>query len=320
MARRGTVGSFVRLAKQMERQSRTQQRELLRRQKAASRLEAYERGLLNIELFENHIARITTIHTEASERIHWPDLTEPRVDRSGSVAAQRAIDEFKPGFFTRLFGEEGARRKLAEKLEARLNDERLALEEAHRIAALARAVLSGSEEGYLHAITETGCLSELVELGAAPVGHIVSPTLAECTVHAEEQGVVPLAEPTMTKTGKPSSKKIPKRRRHELYEDYVCGLAIRAARELLTVLPLEKVLVHVRATIFNSATGNDEDVCVLSVWLPRARAETVNFDRADPSDLVESLQHRIERKRGDGLRAVQPLSASGEETIEFSSC
>lgn len=68
--------------------------------------------------------------------------------------------------------------------------------------------------------------------------------------------VVPKQIKTLTARGKLSVKNMPRTRFCELYQDYVCGCALRIARELFSFLPLSRVAVHVQTDVLDQATGH----------------------------------------------------------------
>jgi hypothetical protein len=126
---------------------------------------------------------------------------------------------------------------------------------------------------------------------------------------AEERQVVPEEEKSFAKSGKLSTKKMPKARGNEIYQDYVCGAALRAGREAFAALsPVNLILVNVRADVLNTKTGHLEATPVLSVMLPRASVERINWNAVDPSDAISNFNNRMTFKRGAGMAPIVPLT------------
>ncbi len=96
-------------------------------------------------------------------------------------------------------------------------------------------------------------------------------------------------------------------KRNDLYQDYACGCALRAARELHAALPLYTVQVDVAEPVRNTVTGHIDMVCILSVVVPREVQFQVNWAYVDASDLVENLSHRMDFGPRGGFRPVSPL-------------
>lgn len=338
MGWRGVLRSIAAEARRAERESRRRQREIEREyiaaQRAAARAEAATEKALElaqaqhqVALYANHIARLTSIHREASLPIDWRAIaSEPEpcpvpVDRSSSARAQEMLAVYRPSFWERLWGLTRRRTTLESSLQQALASEAqqegksrqqwtesvTQWKERRRIAA---AVLSGDAQAYQDVAKGSGCLEELIELSGSDSVQVqfVSPRRAMVLLRAEEVDVVPREEVTLTTRGKISTKRLPDSRRTEIYQDYVCGAALRAARELMAVLPLEGVLVHVGCSLLNSATGHFERTTILSVYCPRDRFTVTDFDRVDASDMVSSLRHEMAFRRGKGFSSVQTLS------------
>lgn len=301
---------------------------------------AVEAARLEVEAFESLLDELTSIHREAMEPVDWaavsrepppPGPTKQELNRNRSARARAALSSFKPGFFERLFGLTHRRLNLESQLRRALSAEReeeQLLEEEHARASkaweeakeawsygreLAARVLSGEEEAFGEAVQSTECLAELMEtLSQSRLTVSFHEDRAELSLHVDEKTVVPEQQKTLTASNKVSTRAMPVGRRMEIYQDYVCGAALRAAREVMAVTPVEAVLVHVQANVLDSSTGREEPRDILSVICTRAAFEPINWDRVDASDLVESLTHRMKLTRGKGFVPVERLGNTVE--------
>ena len=337
---------MVRVAKEHERTQRRQLREAQRREREVAKLhktqaKQYEQQLARAEAdrFQAYLAALESIHRECGDSIDWTVLRDapppvrppasPPPDRGEVDSAEQALAKHSPGLFERM-GVSKKTKKLEAALESRqqewaieaerranANREALARwEQEHgewqERAELATAILRGDEEAYQWVLSELAPLSELVELVGAHAGHIsLTTTQGEVEVVVAEDSVVPTEEVRVTKTGKRSTKAMPKGRRYELYQDFVAGAALRSAREIFAALPLiERCYVHIATPMLNSATGHMEPQTVLSVLVPRGVESSVNWDAVDASDLVESLEHSMKFRKTKGLAPVARLAPS----------
>ena len=301
---------------------------------------AAEAARLEVEAFESLLDELTSIHREAMDSVDWsavarepaPPAPKPQeLNRNRSARAKGALASFKPGFFERLFGLNSRRLNLEAQLRRALaaekEEEQLLQEENARAAQaweeakeawsysreLAGRVLQGGEEAFGEAVQSTECLAELMDtLGQARLRVKFEEDRGELTLHVDEKTVVPAEQKTLTATNKVSTRAMPAGRRMEIYQDYVCGAALRAGREVLAVTPVEAVLVHVQANLLNTATGQQEPRDILSVICTRAAFARVNWDRVDASDLVESLTHRMKLTRGKGFVPIERLGNTVE--------
>ena len=125
---------------------------------------------------------------------------------------------------------------------------------------------------------------------------------------AKGSEVIPAISMSLTKTGVLSKKALTKTQYFDYLQDYVCSCAIRVARELFSVIPIDTVIVHAVDQIVNTATGQDEDCTILSVIFKRATFDGINFDRIDPSDFIEANEHNMKFLKTTGFKPVERLS------------
>ena len=89
--------------------------------------------------------------------------------------------------------------------------------------------------------------------------------------------------------------------------DFVCGVALRAGRELFAFLPVQTVLVNIQANLLNTRTGHQGLETILSVAMSRTVFSQLNFNRLDPSDAMENFPHRMDFKKTAGFAPVEPF-------------
>jgi hypothetical protein len=89
---------------------------------------------------------------------------------------------------------------------------------------------------------------------------------------------------------------------------------LRVTREVFAFLPaVEILLITALADLFDSSTGKTQENAVVSAVIHRAVVATLDFERLDPSDAIDSFQHRGDfratRKSGAFLPIV-PITPS----------
>ncbi len=100
---------------------------------------------------------------------------------------------------------------------------------------------------------------------------------------------------------------MPKGQYYELYQDYVCGCALRMAREMFALLPLQNVYIHALGEFLNTKTGHLDEGPVLSVQIPRATLEKLNFSKIDPSDSMTNFKYNMKFKKTQGFDFIEKL-------------
>lgn len=123
-------------------------------------------------------------------------------------------------------------------------------------------VLDGDIDTYLEIINDVNPFDELIALGSEFECGTDNPMkmFVECKINADAV----LEEYKADK---------------EIYEDYVAGLALKAARDIFALLPLWQVEV----------TALEGEQTVLNVKFQRDSFETLNFDKLDASDTIKKL-------------------------------
>lgn len=133
MGWKGTVRSLQASARRAERNAHRRQRELEKRQKEFARMEALEQAAYEVEVYENHIDILLSMHKECAEPVKWKKILskpEPKPPvKSGALeqAAMQASATYRPNFWAKLFKLESRQRAalIAKIATAATEDERL---------------------------------------------------------------------------------------------------------------------------------------------------------------------------------------------------
>lgn len=92
------------------------------------------------------------------------------------------------------------------------------------------------------------------------------------------------------------ARSLPAEQYNLLLQDYVCGCAIRVARDMFALLPLRHIIVDAEDS------GRD----ILSVDFTKKAFEQLEFETLDASDAVEQFQHEMDF---DAHRGFAPIVA-----------
>jgi hypothetical protein len=171
-------------------------------------------------------------------------------------------------------------------------------------------MLAGDANAFGAVIENLGPFEELGDLNCDVRIAVPQPWCAEATVTVSDAEVVPNEIYSLLASGKVGKKKMPQGRYWELYQDHVCSCALRVARELLALLPIDLALVHVHGHALNKATGHQELLPLLSVGFDRATLNRLNLDVIVPSNSMRNFTHHIDFKKTSGLLPVERLPAT----------
>jgi hypothetical protein len=327
MGWKGTLRSMQAASRKADRNAQRRQRELQARQKEYAKMEALEQAAYEVEVYENQIDVLLSVHKECGEEIDWHSFVgraepvEPSSEGTREAHAKSREQSYTPGFFARLFKLEIRQRKnLSIAIEAgRLHDgkEHEAAVAKWRVEhdswkqelTIAQGVLDGAGEAKLEAIKLVDPFTDISHLGTSIKFTIGDTGLVEANLSVHGTRVIPAEVKSLLQSGKLSTKKMPAGRYNELLQDYVCSCVLRVGRELLSMLPDDLVIVTAVDDVLNSATGHIEELPILSVAVSRRTLESLNMDSIDPSDSMKNFLHNASFKKTSGFQPVEALDA-----------
>ena len=326
MGWKGTLRSVNAAVNRMEREANRRQRELARQQKIQNKINELEQAAYEVEIFNDYIKQIKTIHTECSPVIDWMRIArqaepvKPTRLSAKEVAAKRKLENFKPGVFQKLLGRsEEAKKKLQNKVIAAKCEDDEVYENALREyqldmlswsdeCGLARKVICGDPQSYIHVLEKFGGFKEIGDLGTGLQFTVSEEAFVRVDLNIHSKDIIPADSKSLLKSGKLSIKKMNKSMFNEIFQDYVCSAVLRVAREVFAVLPVDKAEITAVDEILNRSTGHLETQPILSVLVARDTLESINLDAIDPSDSMSNFVCNMEFKKTSGFNVVERLS------------
>jgi membrane-associated HD superfamily phosphohydrolase len=128
MGWKGTVRSIGAAVRAAEREAKRKQRELERQQNQYEKMQELEQAAYEVEVYENYIDVIQSIHKECSPPIDWNKIasskqpTEPQRSNDNESEARQSLKSYKPGFIDRLLKREKKKRLLlSQKIDEAIN-------------------------------------------------------------------------------------------------------------------------------------------------------------------------------------------------------
>lgn len=325
MGWRGLMRSLQASSRRAERASARRRRELLAQMKHQQAMHEEALARYQVELYESYIETLTSLHKDCWNPWDWhrvvatpPPPTPPYLAHR-EHAARHALETYQPGLADRLVSAEALRRReLASAVERARQEDHAAWQHAlaqHQAEharwawfnSVAQGVLAGRLEAYEAVIAHLSPFQVLTDLGTHV--HIASqePWYVQAALTVRDSDVVPDEVYSVTSRGKLSTKAMGKSRFYEIYEDHVASAALRIARELFALLPIEFAFVNVSSIMLNSATGHQEPFVILSVAFARSTLDALNVDAVDPSDALENFVHNARFKKTSGFQPVEEL-------------
>lgn len=322
MGWKGNLRTLNSTIKKIDREAKRRQRELEKQHKEFEKMEALEQARYEVDVYENYIDRIQSLHKDSEEEIIWNDiLTEnppvkPVQEYLKMNKAKDELNKFKPSFFTKLFGNAEKKRK---RLNDEINNSKIIDEQEYDSSireyekeyeiwsekiSLAKMVLEDDESSMLKVIEDFGIFSEIEDIGSHLKFNFEEGKLCiDIIVRSSE--IIPKEKKSLLASGKLSVKNLPKGQYYEIYQDYVCSSILRIARETFALLPIELVIITAKDNILNKKTGHKEILPVISVLISRNTLNSLNLDAIDPSDSLDNFIHNMSFKKTMGFSPVE---------------
>lgn len=301
-------------------------KEMQRLEKLRDEAAEKARARNDVELYESYLENLVSLHKDASHGWDWDAIARiappppPVYQTIAESPAQYALANYTPSVADRMLSRENLVRQQLESAigAARQQDHAIYQQQVERhrqeyarwewFRSVSSGVLAGDAQAYDAVIKFLSPFQELSDLGSDVAISGTEPWCARANLTVRDPDVVPDEIHSLTAGGKLAVKKMPKARYWELYQAHVCSCALRVARELFALLPIDVALVHVHGMVLNKATGHEELQVILSVGFSRATVERMNVDAVDPAEAAQGANHRMEFSKTAGLKRVQPLT------------
>lgn len=315
-------------ARAMNRAAIRNQRELQKQQKMIAKMQENERAAYEVQVYQNHIDLLLSVHKECGEIYDWAEIehseppAKPERLNQHEDAAKLNLSSLKIGLSDKLLGRGDAKKKqLLDAIEdaTRLDEKEYQdaltsyqneYEEWQTVTKLSTKILSGDMAAYIEVIKKVDPFSDIKGPGSSYKINVDSKTMLTATLSVNGENVIPTEVKSLTKSGKLSIKAMPKNKFYEIYQDYVCGSSLRIARELFALLPIDMIIVNAFGSLLNKKTGHIEDTPILSMAVPRKTFDMLNFENLDPSDSLNNFVHNMNFKKSNGFGPVEILDSS----------
>ena len=294
--------------------------------KEAAKFAEQQQAAHEVAMYENYIELLMSVHKDCGDRWDWHALATawppapPGMRNTQEITARQLAAAYKPGFLDRMLGRDKQRAEAlqqaiehakAEDLHVYSNEVRQH-QHAHYLWSvqrmLAERILAQDPSAYVTALDQASPFEELAAFKTRIRVTDARPDVVVlgCDVMGEE--IVPSEELKLTASGKLSTKNMPAGRYWALYQDHVCACAIRVAREIFAVLPIQRAIVNVNSVHLDTSTGHHQPVTFLAVHFARTVLEQFNFAAIDPSDALRNFPNRMKFKKTAGFEPVEPIT------------
>lgn len=327
MGWKGTVRSVNSTFKAMDREAQRRKREREKRAKAVAKLQELEKAAFEVEEYEADVNRLTSLHKLGTPlMIDWNEIflisppSEPVQTSNKKQRAEQVLESYRPSFIDKTLKRVDKKmRKLAQAIEVaeqadyqeyqncmiRFSEEQSDWEQS---ISISKRILAHDTKAFIEALHSLNPFSDLDGLLDKITFHAHSEQILSVTSKVNLEQTIPSKKKGLLQSGKLSIKQMPKGQYFELGQDFVCSSALRIARDLLGILPIEWVIINISQEMLNSTTGMLQDEIILSVAMPRETLSKINLNAIDPSDSMKNFKYRMQFKKTKGFEPVELLS------------
>lgn len=317
----------------LESVARRAEREYQRKQKSLAKKRELEDAAFEVEEYEENVNSLISLHNPCITQCDWEKIrlekppSKPGKLQENETKAKAKLNNFKPNFFHKLFNlTESKLEKLRKNvLEAQRKDEdqyRTSMESYRNNYSswendqkISEGVLRGNLDSYIEAFKIISPLDELEDFILNSDFRALNSSLAEIVLTTKGEQIIPNEIKSLLRSGRLSTKKMPKGQFYETYQDHICSCALRTAREIFTLLPIETVIVTILDNLLNTQTGHLEKQPILSVAIPKPILGKLNFSQLDPSDAMKNFICNINFKKTKGFESVEKIDAEKIKTV-----
>ncbi len=287
-----------------------------------------ERNQFMTEEYETYLDVITSIHQDCYSNWDWNSIMmttapeKPVRSDTYQIEALRMLERYKPTFRERVFGKAGSKRYEI----ARAVDQGMQKDEEHYLTALekyeqdyrewersdelariARGVLTRDPEIMAEVIVVVEPFAELTGYGSRIEVEDINKNFVEINFLVNLHDVIPAVSKRLLKSGSLSERKLYKTEFLRLSKSYVCGSALRIARELFAVLPIRNVVINASDRLPEQDRDDGDAVTILSVEIPREVLGRIKFNSIDPYDTITDFIHNMKFTKSRGFTPVEKL-------------
>lgn len=267
-----------------------------------------------VEWYENRIELIESVHKECHEALQWDQIYNsfpPFIKGSkGSreSEAEQAFINYEPSWLHKLFKKDDKVRKmLVDNITLARAEDQMEYEEWEQLYHLSAGVMAGRAIHYNEVIKQMAPLEDLTGFGSSFEYNVINANLLEVEFDVNLSQVIPIDIVSMANNGRLSIVPMSKAQIAELEQEYLCSGALRIAREMFALLPIEHVLVHAMDTQLNTIIGKEEYVTIASIQFDRKTLSAMNFDEIDCTEVIDLFPNRKKFKKASGYFAVEKL-------------
>lgn len=280
------------------------------------KIEEYTKGNKKaIREYEYLMFVIKNIHKLSAEIVDWnkvKQIVEPfNINDLGpnAILEKQKIDEYEPTIIEKTF--KSKLEKKHEIFKSKMMDAMKKDEDIHNswrsLIDLADLILKGHINSYFKAIMLISPFEDLLDLGIDFEFGTDDAKIMHVEYVIDSSKIIPYYS-LSAKMGALNKVNFDREEHNLLIRDYIASCAIRIARDLFGIIPIDKAIIHIVDHKFNIQTRQSEKITALSLNMDKTILENINIESNSPMEIIKSFEYNMNFDAYDGFSSVSRVS------------
>ena len=258
------------------------------------------------------LEEIKSMHQYCLDELNWQGINNIKPpfdinsDGPNKIDALEKYESFQPGFLFRIFKflEEKKKRELLKDIEIAEMKDKALWGDYEKISQLSLRVLNGDLDCYFQVIDEIRPFDRLLNLGSeVEIGTNDSESMeVEFKVNSEK--VIPKSRFNKEISGNDEEVEITY---YEMIEEYVCSSILFVAKNIMNIIPVNKVVVHAVDNVVDIDKGAKNDITILSIVFDRETLNKLNIKTVNPIDALDYFICNMRHQKASGFKNVDRI-------------
>lgn len=232
------------------------------------------------------------------------DMSQDGPNKSKAV---KIYENYEPGLFEKIFKflEERKKEKLLKNIgEAEKKDK--ALSSNYEILhELSENIINGNLDAYFQVIDEMRPFDRLLKYGSEIEIGTNDPSSMEVEFKANSEDVIPKSRFEKEMLKDDSEIEITY---YEVVEEYVCSSILLIAKNIMNIIPVNKVVVHAVDNVLDIDKGIKDNITILSIVFDRETLSRLNMNSINLVDAIDYFICNMRHQKTSGFKSVERIT------------
>lgn len=259
------------------------------------------------------LEKMTRLHMNYCDEICWKsvnNLNPPydiNMDGPNKEKEVEKYENFQLGFIEKVFRFLGEKKKakLLHNIEKAEKKDRELYSDYEKLNLLSERIINGNIDGYFQVIDEMRPFDNILKLGSEiEIGTNDSDSI-EVEFNANSEKVIPMSR--FDKEIKAQSDSEVKITYYEIVEEYICSSMLLIAKNIINLIPVNKVVIHAVDNAFDIDKGIKTDITIVSIVFDRETLNKIDLKTINPVDALDYFICNIRHQKTFGFKSVERI-------------